>query len=72
MCRSLCALERGKVVSKPVAAKWAQQTLGGKWPGVIERALAVQKGDENFDLSDEALELIRYTMERVNAIERES
>ncbi len=72
MCRSLCALERGTVISKPVAAKWAQQELDGKWPRVIEQALAVRKGEEDFDLSDEALELIRYTMERVNAIERKS
>jgi predicted nucleotidyltransferase len=72
MCRSLCALERGKAVSKPVAAKWAQQALGDKWSGVIEQALVVRKGEEDFDLSVEALELIRYTMERVNIIERKS
>ena len=72
MCRSLCALERGTVVSKPVAAKWAQQTLDGKWPEVIEQALAAQKGKEDFDLLDDALELIRYTMERVNATESEA
>ena len=72
MCRSLYALESGAVVSKPVAAKWAEQELDGKWTGVIQQALAVRKGEEDFDLSDEALELIRYTMERVNAIERKS
>jgi predicted nucleotidyltransferase len=69
MCRSLCALERGTVVSKRVAAKWAQQTLGGKCPGVIEQALAAQKGDENSELLNDALELIRYTMEKVNIME---
>ena len=69
MCRSLCALERGTVVSKPVAAKWAQQALDGKWPEVIEQALAAQKGNEISDLLDDALELIRFTMEKVNIME---
>ena len=69
MCRSLCTLECGTVVSKPVAARWAQRALGGKWAGVIEQALDAQKGDGYSGLLNEALELIHYTMEKVNAIE---
>jgi hypothetical protein len=69
MCRSLYALERGMVVSKSVAAKLAQQELDGKWPGIIEQALAAQKGEKETDLFDEVLELIRYTMERIELIE---
>lgn len=30
MCRVLHTLEHGTIVSKPVAARWAQAKLGGK------------------------------------------
>ncbi|HSL43654.1 MAG TPA: aminoglycoside adenylyltransferase domain-containing protein [Anaerolineales bacterium] len=64
MCRALHALEHGTVTSKPNAARWAQDILGGKWRQVIEQALSAQKpGDAQIDLLDEALELIGYTQE---------
>jgi hypothetical protein len=66
MCRSLHALEHGTIVSKPAAAKWSQQQLGGKWSQVIEQSLVSQNGIGDFNLYDAAIELIRYTMERVN------
>jgi predicted nucleotidyltransferase len=66
MCRSLHALGHGMIVSKPVAAKWAQQELGGKWAQVIEGSLATYIGARDFELYDEALELIQFTMVKVN------
>lgn len=62
MCRALHALKHGMVVSKPMAAKWAQRELGDRWSKVIERALAGQVGQEDHDLYDESLEFIRFTL----------
>ena len=64
MCRALYTLEEGAIVSKPVAARWAQQTLGNRWAGLIERALVWHEGDGIDDLQ-ETLEFIRYTLERL-------
>jgi hypothetical protein len=64
MCRSLYALEHGEVVSKPIAARWAQKKLGDKWSRVIERSLVGRNGKVNFSLYDDALALIWYTMEK--------
>jgi len=38
LCRILYTLHHGTVVSKPVAARWAQETLGNRWATLIERA----------------------------------
>jgi predicted nucleotidyltransferase len=65
MCRSLYAVEYGKIISKPAAARWAQKELGGKWLRVIEQALAVRIHQGDFDLYNESLELIRFTMEQI-------
>jgi predicted nucleotidyltransferase len=65
MCRALHALEYGTIVSKPMAARWAQKELGEKWSQVIERSLAVQAGDEHHDLYQESLEFIRFTLDTV-------
>src|SRR5512135_2637365 len=40
MCRALYALEYGGIVSKPVAAHWAQQALDDHWAELIDRAAA--------------------------------
>ena len=37
-CRMLYTIERGTVVSKPVAARWALATLGAEWHDLIGRA----------------------------------
>lgn len=66
MCRSLHALEHGTVISKPAAAQWAQGELDGKWAQVIEQSLETRMGARNFELFEDALELIRYTMGAVN------
>jgi len=70
MCRALHALDHGGIVSKPVAAKWAQGELGSKWIPVIEQALIAQAGKKDFDLYDDTLELIGYTMDKVDAAEK--
>lgn len=67
MCRILYTLDTGAVVSKPVAARWAREALGGRWDGLIARALAWRKeraerpppGD-----IEETLDLIAYTLGR--------
>src|SRR5687768_17755536 len=38
LCRILYTLQLGDVVSKPVAAQWAKETLGDPWVSLIERA----------------------------------
>jgi hypothetical protein len=63
MCRALYTLQHGTVVSKPVAARWAQETLGERWAALIERALA-WRHDAPLDELNETLDFIRYTLER--------
>ena len=63
MCRALYTLQYGIVVSKPVAARWAQQALGERWAALIERALAWSHNTQLDDLN-ETLDFIRYTLER--------
>ena len=46
MCRILYTLDEGTVASKPVAARWAQGALGGRWDGLIARALAWRKDSQ--------------------------
>jgi len=65
MCRALYALKHGTIVSKPMAARWAQKELGERWSRVIERSLAQQVGSEDRDLYNESLEFIRFTMSTV-------
>jgi len=65
MCRCLHALEHGTIVSKPVAAKWAQEKLGNKWQQLIDQSLSTRLGAREFELYGDALELIRYTMDKV-------
>ncbi len=66
MCRALYAFEHGTIVSKPVAARWAQQMLGERRSTLIQRALAGQHGAPMNDI-DEIQELIRYTLEQSQA-----
>lgn len=66
MCRILYTLHTGAVVSKPVAARWAQRTLGRRWVALIEQALAWRKDRPDLPGGDlnETLDLVRYTCER--------
>jgi hypothetical protein len=63
MCRALYTLQHGIVVSKPVAARWAQEVLGESWAALIERVLAWRHGAQ-LDHLNETLDFIRYTLER--------
>ena len=63
MCRALYTLQHGIVVSKPVAARWAQEALGEPWAALIERALVWRHGAP-LDNLNETLDFIRYTLER--------
>jgi len=65
MCRSLHALEHGNIVSKPAAAKWVQSRFGSKWHTAIEQSLVMQTGKGEFDLFDEAVAFIQFTLEMV-------
>ena len=65
MCRALYALEHGSIVSKPMAARWAQEELGERWSQVIDRSLAQPVGSEDRDLYNESLQFIRCTMSTV-------
>ena len=66
MCRALHAIEHGTIVSKLAAADWAKRELGDKWPLIIDQSLATRLGAKEFALYDDAMELIRYTMDKVN------
>jgi hypothetical protein len=46
MCRALNTLQDGGVASKTASARWAQQTLGAGWWGLIERALSWPLGEQ--------------------------
>jgi len=61
MCRALHTLEHGTVVSKPVAARWAQATLDERWRALIERALT-WKADARLCTLNDALVFIRYAI----------
>jgi hypothetical protein len=63
MCRMLYTLQHGTVVSKPVAACWAQESLGERWAALIERALAWPRGAQP-DNMNETLDFVRYALER--------
>ena len=66
LCRILYTLEHGAIVSKQVAAYWAQKKLGDPWTDLIERACA---GRHNPDTKAQAVDVsgtmdfIRYTLE---------
>ncbi|MDP9370813.1 MAG: DUF4111 domain-containing protein [Chloroflexota bacterium] len=61
MCRALYTLHEGTVVSKPVAADWAQVALGERWVGLIQRALRWRPDDPSVDM-DDTLALIGYAI----------
>lgn len=63
MCRMLYTLQTAAVVSKSVAARWAQQVLGEPWSALIERALAYPH-DAQADTLNLTLDFIRCTVER--------
>lgn len=67
MCRVLHALQHGTIVSKPVAAHW-MQTQYPAWKELIEKALVSQlQHGEDPGFVEEALALIGFVKERVEA-----
>ncbi len=67
MCRVLHALEHGTIVSKPVAARWAQAEFDGRWSLLIEKALAAQSASGPVFLPsflDETLRFIQFTKDQ--------
>jgi hypothetical protein len=63
MCRALYTLEHGIVVSKPVAARWAQQVISKQWTELIEWALDWPRDTKSSRLAS-TLSLIQYTLKR--------
>ena len=61
LCRMLYTLHHGTVVSKPVAAQWAQATEGAPWAVLIERALDWAMC---WEYVNETLDFIQYTLRR--------
>ena len=61
MCRILYTLDYGDIISKPVAAKWANRTLPPRWTQLIERAEAWQMRQEDVG---ETQNFIQFTLER--------
>ncbi len=68
MCRALYTLQHATIVSKPVAARWAQETLEGRWAGPVERALAWRPEVQSDNLI-ETLDFVRHTLERSQQFE---
>lgn len=68
MCRALYTLQHGTVVSKAIAARWAQKTLGKRWVALIEQAIA-WRHDAQMDNIKETLDLIQHTIEHSKEIE---
>jgi predicted nucleotidyltransferase len=63
MCRSLHALQHGTIVSKPIAANWAQVEFG-EWSSLIQKAL-ISQHEKHAGFLDEALDFIRFTRSNV-------
>lgn len=59
MCRILYTLAHGTVVSKTVAAHWAQVTLDKRWGALVNHA---QRRHIDRSTLDETLDLIRFTL----------
>jgi hypothetical protein len=67
LCRILYTLHHGAVVSKPVAARWARESLDERWTPLIERAWEEGRevGPETSpEELNETLNFIRYALER--------
>jgi predicted nucleotidyltransferase len=67
ICRILYTLQTGEVVSKPVAARWAEEALDQRWAPLIDRALIGRQtpdlDPDPFDVR-KTFDLIRYALGR--------
>lgn len=66
MCRVLHGLTHGKIVSKPVAARWMIDTFP-EWRSLIEKALSSQDGS-GAGFAQSALSLILFVQEQVRGL----
>lgn len=69
MCRALYTLENGTIASKPVCARWAQETLDQRWTPLIDRAWVERQNPglrAEADDVNETLNFIRYTLANNN------
>ena len=67
LCRILYTLQYGTVVSKHVAARWAQEALDSEWTPLIERTWAGRHNpglEASPDDVEGTLEFIRYALEQ--------
>ena len=62
MCRALYTLQHGALVSKPVSARWALDTMRTKWSPLIAEAMQWQRGLP-MDRLSETLEFIRFVIQ---------
>jgi len=63
MCRALHTLHTGQIVSKPVAATWAQRHLVSPWPALIAQALVWRHNHREDDMTA-MLAFVRWTVSR--------
>jgi hypothetical protein len=64
-CRMLYTLEYGTVASKPVAARWAQDTLGTRWVVLIDWAVTARRDPHSGELDNlsETQDFIRHVID---------
>jgi hypothetical protein len=68
ICRILYTLQLGEVVSKAVAARWAQEALAPRWTPLIESAWVTRnapQGQASPEAIRNTLDFIRYALERL-------
>ena len=70
-CRVLYTLHTGEIASKPVSARWAAQTLGPDWSGLIVRALEWPVEPQP-DAFDQTVALLRYVIKQLSISEKPS
>lgn len=65
-CRMLYTFQNKAVLSKPMAAQWAMETLDRRWKLLIERAVIGRQNPDSEASSEdinETLEMMQYTLE---------
>jgi hypothetical protein len=73
LCRILYTLEHGTVVSKPAAARWAQETLGERWMPLLGRVWEGRRHPGLKAPSDDVngtVGLIRYALDHSRKMTR--
>jgi len=63
MCRALCTVQKGALLSKQASAQWALDTLGSEWAPLIKKAMQWRRGLP-MEKMKETKSFIRYTIKR--------